>query len=435
MQLVIGRIIRPHGVRGEVVVDVRTDSPAERFAVGSVLRDRPGGGRPADDRARCGPHQGRLLVTFDGYCRPGRGRQPARASCSAWTAPTVPEPTIRTSSTTTSWSACGRETPDGEHLGEVVRIDHAPASDLLVLRLPDGRTGPGPVRPGDRARGRHRRRPGRADPARGPASTSDGGRNAMRVDIITIFPEYFAPLDLSLLGRARLGRPARRSPCTTCASGPTTCTAPSTTPRTAAGPGMVMRPEPWGEALDAVLPDGAHLIVPSPAGVPFTQAMAHELAAEAHLVFACGRYEGIDQRVLDHAATRARVTRGLARRLRAVRRRGRGTGDLEAVGRLLPGRPRQRRLAGGGVARGRTAGGAGLHQAGAVARARGARGAALRRPRPDRPVAAGPGAAPYRRSAGPTCSPRCRRTSPGQARRGGARRGADFRYPGRDMAK
>jgi tRNA (guanine37-N1)-methyltransferase len=103
------------------------------------------------------------------------------------------------------------------------------------------------------------------------------------------------------------------------------------------GPGMVMRPEPWGEALDAVLPEGALLVVPSPAGVPFTQALAHELAREPHLVFACGRYEGIDERVLDHAATRVRVLEV-------------SLGDyvlfggevavlviLEAVGRLLPG--------------------------------------------------------------------------------------------------
>src|SRR5207302_6732406 len=72
------------------------------------------------------------------------------------------------------------------------------------------------------------------------------------------------------------------------------------------GPGMVMRPEPWGSALDALEP--GHLIVPSPAGVPFDQARAAALATEEHLIFACGRYEGIDQRVLDHAARRMPVT-------------------------------------------------------------------------------------------------------------------------------
>ena len=158
----------------------------------------------------------------------------------------------------------------------------------------------------------------------------------MKVDVVTIFPEYLAPLELSLVGRARatghlrvdvhdlrdwthdVHRTVDDSPY-------------------GGGPGMVMRPEPWGEALDAVLPTGARLVVPSPAGVPFTQAMASELATEQHLVFACGRYEGIDQRVLDHAAGRARVSEV-------------SLGDyvlfggevavlviLEAVSRLLPG--------------------------------------------------------------------------------------------------
>jgi tRNA (guanine37-N1)-methyltransferase len=65
---------------------------------------------------------------------------------------------------------------------------------------------------------------------------------------------------------------------------------------------MVMRPEPWGRALDAVRPPGTRLVVPTPAGQPFSQAMAAQWAAEPGLVFACGRYEGIDQRVADWAA-------------------------------------------------------------------------------------------------------------------------------------
>jgi tRNA (guanine37-N1)-methyltransferase len=72
---------------------------------------------------------------------------------------------------------------------------------------------------------------------------------------------------------------------------------------------MVMKPEPWGEALDTVLPAGhqARLIVPTPAGIPFTQALAARYAADSHLVFACGRYEGIDARVVDYARSRASV--------------------------------------------------------------------------------------------------------------------------------
>ncbi len=158
----------------------------------------------------------------------------------------------------------------------------------------------------------------------------------MRVDVITIFPEYLAPLDLSLIGRARA---QGRISVTTHDLRTWTHDVHRTVDDTpyGGGPGMVMRPEPRGEALDAVLPDGGLLVVPSPAGVPFTQAVAHELAAEPHLVFACGRYEGIDERVLELAGQRARV-------------RELSLGDyvlfggevavlvmLEAVGRLLPG--------------------------------------------------------------------------------------------------
>src|ERR671917_1656571 len=133
----------------------------------------------------------------------------------------------------------------------------------------------------------------------------------MRVDIISIFPEYFAPLDLSLIGKARAGglldvavhdlrtwtSDVHRTVDDTPYGG---------------GPGMVMRPQPWGAALDTLVPgsDGpaTRLVVPTPAGVPFTQAMAHDLALAPRLLFACGRYEGIDQRVIDHAATRMAVS-------------------------------------------------------------------------------------------------------------------------------
>ena len=130
----------------------------------------------------------------------------------------------------------------------------------------------------------------------------------MRIDIITIFPEYFTPLGISLIGRA-----ARRGDIEfgvhdlrTWAHGPHHFVddAPF-----GGGPGMVMKPEPWGEALDALVPSGetARLVLPSPAGVPFTQERAAEYARESHLVFACGRYEGIDARVAEEARTRMAV--------------------------------------------------------------------------------------------------------------------------------
>ncbi|MGL4743771.1 MAG: tRNA (guanosine(37)-N1)-methyltransferase TrmD [Dermatophilaceae bacterium] len=136
----------------------------------------------------------------------------------------------------------------------------------------------------------------------------------MRVDVLTIFPEYLAPLDLSLIGKARrdgildlrvhnvrdFAHDRRR----------TVDDAPF-----GGGAGMVMKAPPWAEALGAVVAAGSgagttvpHLLVPGPGGVPFTQAMAHDLAAEPWLAFACGRYEGIDERFVDHAAARMPVT-------------------------------------------------------------------------------------------------------------------------------
>src|SRR5690606_30989101 len=73
------------------------------------------------------------------------------------------------------------------------------------------------------------------------------------------------------------------------------------------GAGMVMKPEPWGEALDEVCTDTAVVIVPTPSGKPFGHEDAVRLSRAEHLVFACGRYEGIDQRVIDHAADRWQV--------------------------------------------------------------------------------------------------------------------------------
>jgi tRNA (guanine37-N1)-methyltransferase len=134
----------------------------------------------------------------------------------------------------------------------------------------------------------------------------------MRIDVVTIFPAYLEPLSLSLIGKARaqglldvgihdlrdFTRDRHRSVDDTPYGG---------------GAGLVMRPEPWGEALDAVRArqvrhsDAPVLLVPSPAGVPFSQAMARDLAEEEWLVFACGRYEGIDERVLVDAARTFRV--------------------------------------------------------------------------------------------------------------------------------
>ena len=134
----------------------------------------------------------------------------------------------------------------------------------------------------------------------------------MKLDVVTIFPEYLSPLDVSLIGKARqdhlidlqvhdlrdFAHDRHRSVDDTPYGG---------------GAGMVTRPEPWAEALEHLIAAAGHgqvphLLVPGPGGVRFTQAMAHELAAEPWLAFACGRYEGIDERVILHAQTVMPVT-------------------------------------------------------------------------------------------------------------------------------
>ena len=125
----------------------------------------------------------------------------------------------------------------------------------------------------------------------------------LRVDVVSIFPEYLAPLELSLIGKAReaglldvrvhdlreYAHDRHRTVDDTPYGG---------------GAGMVMKPEPWGEALAAIASERSVVVVPSPAGQPFTQSVAEEFSEHEHLVFACGRYEGIDQRVIEYARGR-----------------------------------------------------------------------------------------------------------------------------------
>src|SRR6476661_6643201 len=128
----------------------------------------------------------------------------------------------------------------------------------------------------------------------------------MRIDVLTIFPDYLDPLRQSLPGKAiesgivdlrvhdlrRWTHDVHRSVDDSPYGG---------------GPGMVMKAPVWGEALDETCSRETLLVVPTPAGRLFTQATAQRWGSESHLVFACGRYEGIDQRVIDDAAKRMRV--------------------------------------------------------------------------------------------------------------------------------
>ena len=123
----------------------------------------------------------------------------------------------------------------------------------------------------------------------------------MKIDVVTIFPDYLAPLGLSLPGKARdkglLEVAVHDLRQWTTDRHHTVDDTPY-----GGGAGMVMTPEPGGHAVDAVA-RGATIIFTTPSGEPFTQQVAHELSGHEHLVFACGRYEGIDQRVIEHAAT------------------------------------------------------------------------------------------------------------------------------------
>jgi tRNA (guanine37-N1)-methyltransferase len=128
----------------------------------------------------------------------------------------------------------------------------------------------------------------------------------MRIDAISIFPEFFQVLDISLVGKARqqnlldihihdlrqFTQDKHKSVDDTPFGG---------------GAGMIMKSEPWGLALDSVLSPESIVVFPSPAGALFKQDTARQLANAKHLVFACGRYEGIDQRVVEYASTRAKV--------------------------------------------------------------------------------------------------------------------------------
>ena len=164
----------------------------------------------------------------------------------------------------------------------------------------------------------------------------------MRIDVVTIFPSFFDTLEVSLLGRARGAgildvrvhdlrdhtHDRHRTVDDTPYGG---------------GAGMVMKPEPWGLALDEIARDASEnderpiFIFPSPAGTVFTQAMARELSQKPHLVFGCGRYEGIDERVFEYAATLGEVR--LVSLGDYVLNGGEvaATAMIEAVGRLVPG--------------------------------------------------------------------------------------------------
>jgi tRNA (guanine37-N1)-methyltransferase len=164
----------------------------------------------------------------------------------------------------------------------------------------------------------------------------------MRIDVVSIFPSYFDGLALSLLGKAQetgiLDLQVHDLRDWTHDRHRTVDDTPY-----GGGAGMVMKPEPWGEALDALVEGspsfstGPTIIFPSPAGEVFTQATARDLATREHLIFGCGRYEGIDERVFEYAAELGEV------RLISLGDYVLNGGEVavmamtEAIGRLIPG--------------------------------------------------------------------------------------------------
>lgn len=129
-----------------------------------------------------------------------------------------------------------------------------------------------------------------------------------RYDVISIFPEYFQPLKLSLIGKASENKIVEINVHDLRLHGEGVHKSVDDTPY-GGGAGMVMMPEPWGKAIDSLLdPSESHdLVILTPAGKKFTQRMAEEFSRKSHLIFACGRYEGIDHRVTEYYQTQPHV--------------------------------------------------------------------------------------------------------------------------------
>jgi tRNA (guanine37-N1)-methyltransferase len=164
----------------------------------------------------------------------------------------------------------------------------------------------------------------------------------MRIDAITIFPDYFAPLQLSLLGKAQDGGLLSVNVHDLRSQTSDTHHTVDDTPY-GGGAGMVMLADVWGRAIDSVIEDGVILIVLTPAGRRFNQEMAEELSRAPHLIFACGRYEGIDDRVRIHYSQPEYQKRNIQVREVSIGDYVLGGGEvasmvmIEAITRLIPG--------------------------------------------------------------------------------------------------
>ena len=164
----------------------------------------------------------------------------------------------------------------------------------------------------------------------------------MKIDVISIFPEYLAPLELSLLGKAQDKGLLEINVHDLRAHTSDNHHSVDDTPY-GGGAGMVMKAQIWGDALDNLITDNCDLIILTPGGKRFNQRMAEELSTKSHLLFACGRYEGIDDRVRQHYSTTSYRDRGIRVHEISIGDYVLGGGEvasmviIEAVTRLIPG--------------------------------------------------------------------------------------------------
>lgn len=164
----------------------------------------------------------------------------------------------------------------------------------------------------------------------------------MDIDAVTIFPDYFAPLQLSLIGKAQESGILDIAIHDLRDFTDDNHHSVDDTPY-GGGAGMVMKAEVWGDALDPLMTPNSDLIILTPAGKVFDQTMARELAKSEHLIFACGRYEGIDARVGEYYSQESFVAQGITVREVSIGNYVLGGGEvaalvmIEAITRLLPG--------------------------------------------------------------------------------------------------
>ena len=164
----------------------------------------------------------------------------------------------------------------------------------------------------------------------------------MKIDVISIFPEYLAPLNLSLLGKAQSAGLVEIQVHNLRENAVGVHGAVDDTPY-GGGAGMVMSPEVWAKALDPLMTDNTDLIILTPAGKQFTQPVAQEFSSHSHLIFACGRYEGIDDRIRQYYSQAEFQSRNIQVHEYSIGDYVLGGGEvasmvmIEAITRLIPG--------------------------------------------------------------------------------------------------